>query len=182
MNGLKCQTTPSVSIDGHQHAHPLTPSRLLCYIYTHQPRLPERNLLSQTNFFLSFLIFSYSFSNLIISLCVKGCRCARSLSEGFRLFLRLELRQSKRGGGNAPAQSNKGEARMCLFVFLRQMKWNCDAKDKLGTYVCPDGVSIKRDWIGLSVMSKHTSPQHRTIAILNWAVAACFGVSCEIRE
>ena len=101
MNGLKCQTTPSVSIDGHQHAHPLTPSRLLCYIYihththTHQPRLPERNLLSQTNFFLSFLIFLF-FSNLIISLCVKGCRCARSLSEGFRLFLRLELRQSKR--------------------------------------------------------------------------------------
>ena len=151
-------------------------------IYTHTSLDCLRGISSHKLTFFFLFLFFYSFSNLIISLCVKGCRCARSLSEGFRLFLRLELRQSKRGGGDAPAQSNKGEARMCLFVFLRQMKWNCDAKDKLGTYVCPDGVSIKRDWIGLSVMSKHTSPQHRTIAILNWAVAACFGVSCEIRE
>lgn len=159
MNGLKCQTTPSVSIDGHQHAHPLTQARLLCYIYTHQPRLPERNLLSQTNF--SFFFIFLFFSNLIIFVCAEGCRCASSISEEFRLFLRLELRQSKRKLLQYKVRKASSYVSVCFWS-----KWNCDVEDKLGTYVCSDSANIKHDWIGLSVMSKHISPKHRTMLYL----------------
>lgn len=61
---------------------------------THQLRPPERNLLLQNNF--DFLLILLFFSNLIIAVFVRGCRCASRISEDLHLFLNSELRQSKR--------------------------------------------------------------------------------------
>lgn len=112
-HGLKCQTTPSVSIYGHQHAPPTAPTALLIWLCCTEQALVS-GAGGQISFYeLTFLSFvALFFSNLIISICEGLQMCSQHL-RGIACFSEIKIKRA--------ADSTAQQVKLIACLLLKQI-------------------------------------------------------------